>query len=71
MKNVLRFRAMGSLCRQQAAYNPHQRWNLLAQAEHWERLAAVEMASHFEECNTSRSSDLAKIRATSNTNDTR
>ena len=51
--------------------NPHQRWNLLAQAEHWEHLAAVEMASHFEECNTSRSSDLAKIRATSNANDTR
>ena len=36
MKNVLRFRATGSLCRQQAAYNPHQRVNLLAQAEHWE-----------------------------------
>jgi len=71
MKNVLRFREMGSLCRQQAAYNPHQRWNLLAQAEHWEHLAAVEMASHFEECNTNRSSDLAKIRATSNANDTR
>ena len=71
MKNVLRFRAMGSLCRQQAAYNPRQRRNLLAQAEHWEHLAAVEMASHFEECNTNRSSDLAKIRATSNANDTR
>ena len=41
MKNVLRFCAMGSLCRQQAAYNPHQRWNLLAQAEHWEHLRWV------------------------------
>ena len=60
MKNVLRFRAMGSLCRQQAAYNPAQSWQLLAKAEHWEHLAAVETSSYFEECNTTRSSDLAK-----------
>ena len=61
MKNVSRYRALGSLCRQQAAYNPAQSWQLLAKAEHWEHLAAVEMSSHFEECNTNRSSDLAKI----------
>jgi hypothetical protein len=51
MKKVSRYRAMGSLCRQQAAYNPAQSWQLLAEAEHWEHLAAVEVSSHFEECN--------------------
>jgi hypothetical protein len=71
MKNVSHFRAMGSLCRQQVAYNPAQSWKLLAEAEHWEHLAAVEMASHFEECNTNRSSDLTKPGASSNPNDTR
>ena len=59
MYKVRRFRAMGSLCRQQAAYNPAQSWPLLAKAEHWEHLAAVETSSYFEECNATRSSDLA------------
>src|SRR2546430_6164539 len=46
------FRSMGSLCRQQAAYNPSQSWKLLAEAEYWEHLAQAEMSSHFKECNT-------------------
>jgi hypothetical protein len=71
MKNVRRLRAMGSLCRQQAAYNPSQSWKLLAEAEYWEHMAAVEMTSHFEECNTNRSSDLAQSGIPSNANDTR
>ena len=71
MNKVRRFRAMGSLCRQQAAYNPAQSWKLLAEAEYWEHMAAVETASHFEECNTNRSSDLAKIPVTPDVNDTR
>jgi hypothetical protein len=71
MRKARRLRAMGSLCRQQAAYNPAQSWKLLAEAEYWEHMAAAEMSSHFEECNTNRSSDLAKIRATPNANDTR
>jgi hypothetical protein len=58
MKNVQHYRAMGSLCRQHAAYNPDQSWELLAKAEHWEHLAEVEMSSHFEECNTNGSGDL-------------
>jgi hypothetical protein len=69
-KNVSRYRALGSLCRQQAAYNPAQSWQLLARAEHWEHLAVVEMASHFEECNTNHASDQAKIRSVSDANDT-
>jgi hypothetical protein len=71
MKNVRRLRAMGSLCRQQAAYNPSQSWKLLAEAEYWEHMAAVEMTSHFEECNTNRSRDLARSGIPSNANDTR
>jgi len=71
MHNIRRLRAMGSLCRQQAAYNPAQSWKLLAEAEYWEHMAAVEMSSHFEECNTNCSSDLAKVRATPKANDTR
>jgi hypothetical protein len=55
MKNVIRYRAMGSLCRQHAAYNPNESWKLLAQAEHWEHLAELEASSHFEECNADNS----------------
>ena len=35
MDNVIRYRAMASLYRQHAAYNPNESWKLLAQAEHW------------------------------------
>jgi len=51
MNKVRRFRAMGSLCRQQAAYNPDQSWKLLAEAAYWEHLAEVEVSCHFKECN--------------------
>ena len=39
MESVLRMRAMGSLCRQQAARHPDQRRKLIAEAERWERKA--------------------------------
>jgi hypothetical protein len=71
MKNVSRFRAMGSLCRQQAVYNPDKSWKLLAEAEYWEHLAQVEMSSHFKECNTASSTDLAETIADPDANDTR
>ena len=71
MQKVRRLRAMGLLCRQQAAYNPAQSWKLLAEAEYWEHLAHAEASSHFEECNTTSSSDLAKSEATTDPNDTR
>jgi len=45
MNKVRRLRAMGSLCRQQAAYSPDQSWKLLAEAEYWEHLAEVEASS--------------------------
>jgi hypothetical protein len=51
MKNASHYRALASLYRQQAAYNPGQSWHLLGQAERWEHLAEQELASHFEDCN--------------------
>jgi len=70
MKNASHYRALASLYRQQAAYNPAQCWHLLGQAERWEHLAEQDLASHFEECPPN-SSELAKSGATPNANDTR
>ena len=57
MKNVLSYRAMGSLCRQRAVFDPESSWKHLGEAERWEHLAHAEIASHFKECNTDCSSD--------------
>ncbi|MDD1526593.1 hypothetical protein C7U92_04530 [Bradyrhizobium sp. WBOS7] len=54
MENVRRYRALASLCRQQAAYRPLQNWQLLGQAEHFEHLAEVELKAHFDACNVQR-----------------
>jgi hypothetical protein len=51
MENVRRYRALASLCRQQAAYRPLQNWQLLGQAEHFEHLAEIELKAHFAACN--------------------
>ncbi|MEH2480454.1 hypothetical protein V1282_003811 [Nitrobacteraceae bacterium AZCC 2146] len=71
MKIVRRLRAMGSLCRQQAAYNPAQSWKLLAEAEYWEHLAEAEVSSHYKECNTTSSSEPGEAVATPIGNGTR
>jgi hypothetical protein len=71
MKNASHYRALASLYRQQAAYNPSKSWHLLGQAERWEHLAEQELASHFKECNTTSSSDFAMSRATLDANDAR
>jgi hypothetical protein len=70
MKNASHYRALASLYRQQAAYNPAQGWHLLGQAERWEHLAEQDLASHFE-MHPPNSSELAKSGATPNANDTR
>jgi hypothetical protein len=64
MNNVSRYRAMSSLCRQHAAYNPSRSWQLLADAERWEHLAAMEISSPAKESNSADSGDLAKSGAT-------
>ena len=60
MENILRLRAMGSLCRQHAAYRPDRAWKLLAEAEYWEYLANRALAFHFKECNVAGPADLAR-----------
>ena len=60
MKNASQYRALASLCRQQAAYNPQLSWQLLGQAERWEHLAADAIADHFAACNTVDSKDVTR-----------
>lgn len=50
MNNASQYRALASLCRQQAAHEPHLSWQLLGQAERWEHLAADAIAGH-KACN--------------------
>ena len=58
MHRVRRLRAMSSMCRQQAAYNPAERWSFIAEAEYWEKLDELELAVYYEECNSSRTEDV-------------
>ena len=52
MKDLVRYRAMESLCRQSAVFRPLESWRLLAEAEMWHHKAQDEIASHFMECNS-------------------
>jgi hypothetical protein len=52
MENVQHCRAMGSLFRQFAVFDPAHSWKYLIEAQKWEHLAEAEIASHFKECNT-------------------
>jgi hypothetical protein len=71
VEKVRRLRAMGSLCRQQAAYNSMNKWKLLAEAEYYEHLAQVELSSYFQESNAASSNELAPSQALRDGNDTR
>jgi hypothetical protein len=44
MSNLVRYRAMESLCRQSAVFRPLESWRLLAEAEMWHHKAQEEMA---------------------------
>ena len=63
MENVRRYRALASLCRQQAAYRPLQSWELLGQAEHFEHLAEAELKAHFDACNAQSANEPAAAAA--------
>jgi hypothetical protein len=52
MKSVQHYRAMASICRQRAVFDPQHSWKHLGDAERWEHLAHAEIANRFEECNT-------------------
>jgi hypothetical protein len=45
MKDLVRYRAMESLCRQSAVFHPLDSWRLLAQAEMWHHKALDEITS--------------------------
>ena len=51
MEKVQHCRAMGSLFRQFAVFDPAHSWKYLIEAQKWEHLAEAEIASHFKECN--------------------
>ena len=51
MDDLVRYRAMESLCRQKAVFRPLESWRLLAEAEMWHHKAQEEIASRFLECN--------------------
>jgi hypothetical protein len=55
MENVRHCRAMGSLFRQFAVFDPVHSWKYLIEAQKWEHLADAEIASHFKECNITES----------------
>ena len=60
MENVSRFRAMGSICRQRAVFDPQNSWKHLGDAERWEHLAATEISAHFKACNSDGSGELSE-----------
>ena len=55
LKNAEECRAMASLCRQQAAFDPDRSWQLLGEAERWEYLAEAQSALHSNDRNPPRS----------------
>ncbi|MET3909481.1 hypothetical protein ABID59_003838 [Bradyrhizobium sp. S3.3.6] len=71
MEKVQRLRAMGSLCRQQAAYNSMNKWKLLAEAEYWDHLADLELSSYFQQCNAASANEIERPQAIASTNGAR
>ena len=59
MEKVSRFRAMGSICRQRAVFDPQNSWKHLGDAERWEHLAAMEISDHYKACNTGEAAEPA------------
>ena len=45
MNDLVRYRAMESLCRQNAVFHPLESWRLLAEAEMWHHKAEQVLAS--------------------------
>ncbi len=50
MKDLVRYRAMESLCRQSAVFHPQESWRLLAEAEMWHHKAEDEIAARALQC---------------------
>ncbi|MCS3500968.1 hypothetical protein M2189_000080 [Bradyrhizobium japonicum] len=69
VERVQRLRAMGSLCRQQAAYNSMNKWKLLAEAEYWDHLADLELSAYVQQCNAISADEKEQPQAIPTTND--
>ena len=50
MEDLVRYRAMESLCRQSAVFRPLESWRLLAEAEMWHHKALEEITPRAVEC---------------------
>jgi hypothetical protein len=51
MEDLVRYRAMESLCRQSAVFRPLESWRLLAEAEMWHHKALEEITNRSIEGN--------------------
>ena len=51
MEDLVRYRAMESLCRQSAVFRPLESWRLLAEAEMWHHKALAEITNRSIKCN--------------------
>jgi hypothetical protein len=51
MEDLVRYRAMESLCRQSAVFHPLESWRLLAEAEMWHHKALEEITTRSIERN--------------------
>jgi hypothetical protein len=72
MTNVRSCRAMSSICRQRAVFDPENSWKHLGDAERWDHLAYAEIASDFTEGNTTAGSrDAAASGVSSDASSTR
>jgi hypothetical protein len=69
MKDLARYRAMESLCRQSAVFNPLDSWRLLAEAEMWHHKALEEIDSRSLECCTPPTAARARPETVSSTRD--
>jgi hypothetical protein len=63
VQNIRRYRAMGSLCRQRAVFDPQNSWKHLGDAERWEHLAHAEIAVHSRERHAGTGSNPGNTRA--------
>ncbi len=62
MKELLRARAMESMCRQRPWFYPEEGWKFLAEAEMWKHRALDLISDHHVNCHLSRFSRLPSSR---------
>jgi len=60
LENVRRYRTIASLCRQAAAFRPHQRGSLLEQAHAWEERAVAELEGYFSASKSASETQIAR-----------